>query len=997
MAAAHDTDEVLDLIVDEAARLLGTEYAFIRLLEGGVLVPSAGTGSVAGYLADSAESQPTLSVGIGASAMGHVMASKNPLVFDDLSEEELITPAGRLTQQKHGFKAGALIPLLANDRSIGVLVVFDKRIRRFTEDEVSLLMAFADQAALALEKAWLLNEAEREKERSDALYQISNLLAGAHETGEVLDLIVNEASRLLGTTGAFIRLLEDNVLVARAATESVAAFLADTAANQPALVVELGSSFMGHVMASKKPVTTENAQEFELTTPAGRLINQKHGFRGAVVVPLLANDRPLGVLSVMDSRIRHFTEDEVSLLTAFADQAALALEKARLLKEAETERERAETERERSNALYQVSNMLAGAHETQEVLELIVNEASRLVGAPYIIVRLMEGGPLVPRAATGPAAAYAAETIQNLQVVEGTSASGHAMATKEPVYGEDVIPPQTRQHLRNHGFYGTAAFPLLANNQPIGTLSVADYHVRTLTDDEASLLMAFADLASLALEKARLLNEAETERERSDALYRVSNLLAGAHDTDEVLNLIVNEAARLVGASAAFLRLVKNDVLVSGPATETAAVFQADSAQATPGFPTDKSLSSVGYVMATKEPLIMEDAATSEYISPEQRDVIAKNDFHGSVGVPLLANDQSIGVLFAIDHQIRRFTEDEVSLLTAFADQASLALEKARLLNEAETERERSDALYRVSNLLAGAHDTDEVLDLIVNESVRLLGAHAAFIRLMEGNELVSSVATESGAAFLAEIATRFPTLPLHTDESPIGHVMATKEPLILEEMADGEWVGPELASLTRKHDFHGAAYIPLLANDRSIGVLILVDNRPRRFTDEEVSLLTAFADQASLAIEKARLLNEAETKEHETLQLYEVTTLLASNHDMDSVLDLIPKTAAELLNCDAVMITRYDEAQNRLVVARQHNFPPEMLQSLVIRPGDGCTGRAFQERRPVWTTDARSDPSWKFAEESTDNEARNAVLVLSHVWNQRDRGGAVWFGRHGC
>jgi len=157
--------------------------------------------------------------------------------------------------------------------------------------------------------------------------------------------------------------------------------------------------------------------------------------------------------------------------------------------------------------------------------------------------------------------------------------------------------------------------------------------------------------------------------------------------------------------------------------------------------------------------------------------------------------------------------------------------------------------------------------------------------------------------------------------------------------------------------------------------VLALMDTRLRLFTDDEVSLLTAFADQASLALEKARLLSEAETKEHETLQLYEVTTQLASNHDMDSVLDLIPKTAAELLNCDAVMITRYDEAQNRLVVARQHNFPPETLQSLVIRPGDGCTGRAFQERRPVWTTDARSDPSWKFAEGSTDNEARNAAL----------------------
>ena len=84
MAAAHDTDEVLDLIVNEAARLMGTDFAFIRLLEGGVLVPSAVTDSVAGYLADSAGSQPTLSVGVGASAMDDVMARFGAVVEGSL-------------------------------------------------------------------------------------------------------------------------------------------------------------------------------------------------------------------------------------------------------------------------------------------------------------------------------------------------------------------------------------------------------------------------------------------------------------------------------------------------------------------------------------------------------------------------------------------------------------------------------------------------------------------------------------------------------------------------------------------------------------------------------------------------------------------------------------------------------------------------------------------------------------------------------------------------
>jgi len=335
------------------------------------LVPSAGTDSVAGYLADSAESQPTLSVGVGASAMGHMMASKNPLVFDDLSGEKLITPAGRLTQQKHGFKAGALIPLLANHRSIGVLVVFDKRIRRFTDDEVSLLTAFADQASLALEKVRLLNEAEREKERSDALYRVSNLLAGAHDTEEVLDLIVNESARLLGTSFCNIRLLEGGALVVRVATGPAAGRLMEAGAT---LKVEEGTSLAGHVMATKKPLHGKAAAQMLVPRAIQFMAEQGRDPEAVVIVPLLANGQSIGTLMCSDeTHGRRFTDNEVSLLSAFADQASLALEKARLLNEAE-DRERQATQ------LYEVTNQLASNHELDSLLELISARAVELLG-----------------------------------------------------------------------------------------------------------------------------------------------------------------------------------------------------------------------------------------------------------------------------------------------------------------------------------------------------------------------------------------------------------------------------------------------------------------------------------------------------------------------------------------------------------------------------------------------------------------------------------------
>ncbi|MCH7841775.1 MAG: GAF domain-containing protein [Chloroflexi bacterium] len=648
-----------------------------------------------------------------------------------------------------------------------------------------------------------------------------------------------------------------------------------------------------------------------------------------------------------------------------------------------TEQKRAEESlrksEERSDALYRVSNLLAGAHDTDEVLDLIVNEAARLVGAKAGFIRLWEGGIGVPTAATTSAADYLAEmkALNLAPTMEDKTGVGQVMATMKPLVVEDATTSDsTAPHVRilceKHGFYGMAIVPMMVNGQPIGLLAVFDGSPRHFNDDEVSLLTAFADQASLALEKARLLKAAETERERADSLYRISNQLAGAHDTDEILDLIVNEAARLIDASDVYIRLLENEVLVPSAATRSIVPFVADAAQLTPAHTVAEGTSPAGHVMATKKPMVFEPSTEWEFVSPDLRALLKKYDYQASVIVPLLANDRSLGVLIVMDTRVRRFTNDEVSLLAAFADQASLALEKARLLNEAEREKERSDALYRVSNLLAGAHHTDEVLDLIVNEAARLVGAPWVFIILAESGKLVPSAvaATQIAVGYLAELTEALPTLDAETGASAVGHVLATKAPHVHDDIQEDELFTPTGRKLAKKYGLHGGVIVPLLANDLSLGVLIVVDNRVRLFTDDEVSLLAALADQAALALEKARLLNEAEARERQATQLYEVTTQLASNHDLESVLDLITQQAVELTGGRGGVLFQYDEEKGGLVVATLHNLDAK-LSKLVVRPGEGNAGRAYVERRAISTNDLLGDSSVVYSDDNSEHLVR--------------------------
>jgi K+-sensing histidine kinase KdpD len=195
---------------------------------------------------------------------------------------------------------------------------------------------------------------------------------------------------------------------------------------------------------------------------------------------------------------------------------------------------------------------------------------------------------------------------------------------------------------------------------------------------------------------------------------------------------------------------------------------------------------------------------------------------------------------------------------------------------------------------------------------------------------------------------------------------MATRKPLVSENVQENEFFTPEGRLYAQETGFYGAAVVPLLANDLSIGVPLMFDTRIRRFTDDEVSLLSAFADQAALALEKARLLNEAEARERQATKLYEVTTQLASNHDLNSVLELITQQAAELTGGRGAMILRYDGARGGLVPINVHNLPQEFWDGF-SRPGEGVAGRAFEERRAISTNDIMADSTVVLSDETTD------------------------------
>ncbi|MBI4590700.1 MAG: GAF domain-containing protein [Candidatus Rokubacteria bacterium] len=228
---------------------------------------------------------------------------------------------------------------------------------------------------------------------------------------------------------------------------------------------------------------------------------------------------------------------------------------------------------------------------------------------------------------------------------------------------------------------------------PIGVVKGMEAQIQGLIE---TVERSNAKLQREAKEADTLLEEANRERRRLAALNEVSRRLAALHETGQILSLIVNEAARLLGTEGAGLRMVDGEDLVVRARTESVADLMARGR-----IKVGESLS--GLIVATGEPVVVEDLAGDARYDVSHKRAALEQGFHGFLGVPLRVQGQTIGVLNVYTKARRRFTPDETSLLFAFADLAALAIEKGRLLREAEAGRALlADRVIALEEALAG-------------------------------------------------------------------------------------------------------------------------------------------------------------------------------------------------------------------------------------------------------------------------------------------------------
>jgi diguanylate cyclase (GGDEF)-like protein len=311
-------------------------------------------------------------VGIGESLSGHVLATGEPLVIEDVVEDTRYDPRHKRAAAEMGFHGFVAVPLRAHERIIGVLTVFTKQRRRFDADEIALLSAFADQASVAIEKDRMLQEARGHAVRLQALARLSQAVSSSLDIGEVLRVIAVAAAELTGAPNVSCWVADEprRQLELRAMSDDRAA------ADFPVRAVRFDQGIEGWVASHGRALNVPDvASEPRMAAPAWYVA---HELSSAYATPIVFHSSLLGVLVLSGTAPFQLTEDDRGVLDAFVAQAGVAIRNARLYDEARLSEERLAQRSRELDVLNRMGEMLQACVTEDEAYAVVGRFVSEL-------------------------------------------------------------------------------------------------------------------------------------------------------------------------------------------------------------------------------------------------------------------------------------------------------------------------------------------------------------------------------------------------------------------------------------------------------------------------------------------------------------------------------------------------------------------------------------------------------------------------------------------
>lgn len=523
---------------------------------------------------------------------------------------------------------------------------------------------------------------ERERASLELLYTVSRELAAQLDLRRVLERILSLTLENVGAGSGSIVVLDEEGRVIEGAVIYGGKFH-DHTASQLADTMEHGLA--GWVVVNRQAVLLPNTREDARWL---RRLEWKEDSeaRSAISVPLQARDRVVGVLTLVHPQPNHFSDEDLALLTAIADQAGIAVENARLYA--------AEQERSRfASTLQEIARSINSALEAEVVFSEVLEQLERVIRFDSASIWLLSQGRLRLVAARG---FREGQTVIGLTIPTDSGLLTSRVLEERRVRVVDDVqqePGWVRMDEipETHGLHAWIGAPLVVRDQAVGVLSVDNQNVGAYGPAEAQVVAAFADHAATAVNNAHLFAESQSRLRAMSALAETGKVVSASLNPDEVLQRILAQTMHSLNVEAASLALVDP---ASGELEFK--VASGKGAKSIVGVRLKKGQGIAGWVATHGEPLLVPDVAADSRWYPAVDERIGFKT-RTIAAAPISGTGQVLGVLEAINPVEGEFTQEQVDLIVGIAGLAGTAISHAQLFSETQSARQRYASLFEDS------------------------------------------------------------------------------------------------------------------------------------------------------------------------------------------------------------------------------------------------------------------------------------------------------------
>ncbi len=688
-------------------------------------------------------------------------------------------------------------------------------------------------------------------------------------------------------------------------------------------------------------------------------VTDDNPIRSWLGVPLLGRDqdRLLGILSIGNFRPGAYRDEDVQVAFAFAGQAAIAIENARLYQESQR----------RANhmaVLNSVSATVSQSLDLETTLSTALDKALEVVGMEAGAISLLdeETQELVIRVHRG---WRQQDLADNMRLKLGQGLSGQAVVMDEVIV-TGSLDNESRlavPQVRAEGVQAMVLAPMRARGRVVGVLGVMSYEPRTFAPQAIDVIRSIADQIGLAIDNARLFARVTRRSQHLALLNEVTRDVLSTMETSERLARATQLLCQRFGYDSVAVFMLEPE-----GQTLTLRSIAGAKARLLQGRVVQQSIQQgiAGWAARMGEPVVVGDVRSDErYDTPIDP---ALDHTRSELAVPLKRGTEVVGVLDIEHTEAQAFTTEDAEIMRSLADHLTIAITAGELYDQARQRVAELSALQEISLQVTASLDLWAVLDTIAHNALALIHADYMHICLYDADQdlMILGIALHADGA-------REPLIP-HDDKAGLDWLAFRQEqPVVVNDVPDHPLYADRLPAAS-------AAAFPLKRADGVVGVLLAAFLSAHAFTSDEVRVLTLLTDLAAIAVGNARLFEKTRRQLEEIKTLHELSLTASSSLDFDAVTHHTVEALQRSLGYEYIGLFLVNDTGDYAHLYTTSRLEAEYGRNRFIKVGTGIVGWCIAHGQLVNAPDVHQDPRHLAGIAHTRSELCVPLRVGEHV-----------------